>query len=72
MEEMKVDQDKLGIIDLLVQAKLVTSKSDARRMIQQNAVKIDGEVVKDVEEVIEIKGGMVLQKGKRGFAKIVK
>lgn len=71
MEEFKFKDKEKDLVDLLLETKLVESKNDARRMIQQNAVKIDGEIVNDVNLKIEItKKGKILQKGKRGFAKV--
>jgi tyrosyl-tRNA synthetase len=62
-----------NILDLLVESKLVTSKGDARRMIKQNAVKIDGEIISDDKMEVEMKKeGFILQKGKRNFVRIVK
>ena len=61
------------LIDLLLEVKLVVSKSDARRMIAQKAVKINGAVVNDIDkEVIITNAGILLQKGKRDFMRVVK
>jgi len=60
------------LVDLLVASKLVPSKTEARRQIEQGAVKVDGQAVEDVDAEIEITGTeTVLQKGKRYFAKVV-
>ena len=67
-----------NIVDLLVEAKLVSSKTDARRLIEQGAIKIkdtDGqseEIIKDVKQDIKIDGEMILQRGKLQFLKIIK
>jgi len=50
---------------------LFDSKSEAKRMIKQGAVKIDEEKINDFREVINFKGGEVLRIGKRKFFKIV-
>ncbi|MGC8804860.1 MAG: S4 domain-containing protein [Candidatus Ratteibacteria bacterium] len=50
-------------------AGLVESKSEAKRMIQQNAVKIDGQTISDINAEIEI-NGKIVKVGKRKFAKI--
>lgn len=57
-----------NIVEVLVESKLADSKSDARRLIDQGGVKIDGEVVKDVN--VEVSSGSILQKGKIKFLKI--
>jgi tyrosyl-tRNA synthetase len=56
---------------LLKEAKLVSSTSDAMRMIKQGAVKIDGEKVDDTKFVIKAGTEAVFQVGKRRFAKVV-
>ena len=56
------------IVEALVEAKIVTSKSDARRNLDQNGVKVNEEVVTDVN--YEVVSGDVIQKGKRFFIKI--
>jgi tyrosyl-tRNA synthetase len=56
--------------DLLVSTNLVGSKSEAKRLIEQGGVKIDGDVIRDKNKKIKIKDGMVLQVGKRKFVKI--
>jgi tyrosyl-tRNA synthetase len=62
--------DALRITQLLKQANLVPSTSDAIRMIQQGAVKINGERVDDVQCMIAAGESHVYQVGKRRFAKI--
>ncbi len=60
-----------SLVDLLVETKLVVSKSEARRAIEQGGVKIDGEVVNDVKKSVDLtKKGVVIQKGKLGFVKV--
>lgn len=70
MPEIRVSEKKLPILDLLVKTKLVSSKSEAKRLIQQKGVKIDKEVQQEWDKEIAVKKGMVIQVGKRRFAKI--
>lgn len=60
----------LSILVLLVEAKLVSSKSEAKRLILQKGIKIDGVLKEDWREIIKIKKGMVIKVGKRKFAKL--
>jgi len=55
-------------LDVLVDSGLVSSNSEGRRMIKQNAVKLDGETIIDWNE--DLKPG-VLQVGKRKFRKLI-
>lgn len=59
------------LVDLMLETSLVSSKSEARRLINQSAVKLDGEVVQDIEHVVEIKSPKVLRVGKRRFLKLI-
>lgn len=58
-----------NIILILVESKLVSSKSEARRILDYGGVKIDGKVVKEMNYVVL--SGSVLQKGKIKFLKIL-
>ncbi|PIP24791.1 MAG: tyrosine--tRNA ligase [Candidatus Nealsonbacteria bacterium CG23_combo_of_CG06-09_8_20_14_all_36_12] len=59
-----------SIVDLLFDSKLVSSKSEAKRVILQGGVRINGEVEKDWKAKIQLKKGMVIQVGKRKFIRI--
>ncbi len=57
--------------NLLKELKLVASTSDARRLIEQGAVKLDGAAVKDAKHVVTPKGMLLLvQAGKLKFARV--
>lgn len=61
------------IVELLMQIGLALSRSDARRkVLERNAVKVDGQVINDPSKVIDVYEGMIVQYGKRNFRKIVK
>ncbi|MGB3724262.1 MAG: tyrosine--tRNA ligase [Glaciecola sp.] len=62
--------DGIAIGNLLKQANLVGSTSDAMRMIKQGAVKIDGEKVSDTRLLLSQASTAVYQVGKRKFARI--
>jgi tyrosyl-tRNA synthetase len=57
------------LLDVLVDSGLVSSESQARRLIQQNGVKIDGEPVSDPYQNLE--PPVIIQVGKRRFVKII-
>ncbi len=61
----------IALPQLLVDAGLVQSTSEGRRMIQQSAVSIDGGKVTDVHSVIEPSGELLIKVGKRRFSKII-
>lgn len=61
-----------GILDLLLDLKFVQSKGEAKRLIQGGGVKIDGNKISDLNYTVNIDSEVVLQAGKRKFAKLVK
>jgi len=69
-KEIKINEKNIPFLDLLVKTGLASSKSEAKRLILQNAVKIDNKVLNDWKKNIEIKKGMIIQVGKRKFIKI--
>lgn len=72
ISEVKIDIDK-NILDLLVELKFAQSKGEAKRLIQGGGVKIDGEKISDISYSINFdKESVVLQSGKRNFAKLIK
>jgi len=66
----KADDEGYAIANLLKDAGLCSSTSDAMRMIQQGAAKIDGEKVADKSVKIMAGTEAIYQVGKRKFAKI--
>jgi len=58
------------VIDLLLKLNLVKSKSEARRLVNENAVKINSGIVKDSKIKINAASGLVVQIGKKRFVKI--
>lgn len=62
--------DEIGLLSLMVQAGLVKSNGEARRLIKQGAVKINDEKVTDDRAQIVPENGMIIRSGKRGFAQI--
>lgn len=68
--DIELGEEGIAIGNLLKQASLVASTSDAMRMIKQGAVKIDGEKVEDTRLVLTEPGENVYQVGKRKFARV--
>ncbi|MFX4223948.1 MAG: tyrosine--tRNA ligase [Aestuariibacter sp.] len=68
--EIALSEEGLAIANLLREASLVSSTSEAMRMIKQGAVKIDGEKVSDTKLQLTETGSAVYQVGKRKFARI--
>jgi tyrosyl-tRNA synthetase len=68
--ELKIEGNGYCIANLLKNAGLVASTSEAIRLINQGAVKIDGEKVSDPKLEIPVNSENVYQVGKRKFARV--
>ena len=68
LEEVNPNKENPTLIDCLMAGKLCNSTSEARRLIAQNGVKVNGEVETNINRVVE--SGAVIQKGKNKFVKI--
>ncbi len=67
---LELEGNEISVIEAISTAGLVKSRSEARRMIQQNAVSVDGEKVGDIEAMLDLSAERVLRVGKRRFARI--
>lgn len=65
------DETELGLIDLIVKVKFASSNGEARRLIQQGGVSIDGEKIDDFKYVVKLDAEKVLKVGKRKFIKLL-
>ena len=65
----------IKFVDLMVEVGFFASKSEARRMIEQNAVSVNGEKIKDVDLVVAekdfVNDELLVKKGKKNFIKVV-
>jgi tyrosyl-tRNA synthetase len=70
-DEMPIFTLRAGttVLDVLIEGKLVVSKSEGRRLIEQNGVRLDGATLTDANQVFPHAG--VLQAGKRRFLKVI-
>jgi tyrosyl-tRNA synthetase len=56
---------EIGIIDLVVRTKIPSSKGDAKRLVEQGGIEIDGQRITDLKAVIKVREGMILKVGKK-------
>ena len=63
---------EMPILDFLVATGLFPSKSEARRMVEQGGVQIDGNKITDVRHVVVAADEFLVQKGKKTFLKVKK
>ncbi|MEE8568763.1 MAG: tyrosine--tRNA ligase [Anaerolineales bacterium] len=61
----------LALVDVMVEAGLTKSKGEARRLIDQRGVRLDGVVIENPEEILELDEPKVLRVGKRRFLRLL-
>ena len=72
IEEFNIgDKKEINILDLIILVNFAPSKGEARRLLTQGGVSIDGEKISDVQSSISVKTGMILKVGKRKFIKLI-
>ena len=71
MQVRKIDSD-VGLLELLTEEGLVASKGEGKRLLNQNAIKINGQVCNDINFVISSsEEEFVIKVGKRRFLKVI-
>ncbi len=70
MPEFQLPAEPMSIKQLLTTCKLVDSGGEAKRMVTQGGVSVDGKKVTDPNGSVTPANGMIVQVGKRRFAKI--
>ena len=72
IEEIKIEENEINICDLLVKIGFAFSKSEAKRNILGNGIKINGKQVNNTNEIIRLDKDLVVQFGKNRFKKVSK
>lgn len=70
IEEIKIEENEINICDLLVKIGFALSKSEAKRNILGNGIKINGKQVNNTNEIIRLDKNLVVQFGKNRFKKV--
>ena len=67
---LDISTPTIGVLDLLFNAKFVSSKGEARRLIEQKGISMDGVIILDPTIQInsnKLKDGILFKKGKKNF-----
>lgn len=72
IEQIKIDENNINVCDLLVKVSFANSKSEAKRMITGKGIKIDGKILENYNETIDLSESRVLQYGKSRFIKVIR
>ncbi|HHT02628.1 MAG TPA: tyrosine--tRNA ligase [Firmicutes bacterium] len=68
--QVEISAQRLRAVSLLVQTGLVSSNSEAKRMIKQGAVRVGEERISDPDAELELEDGLVIRVGKRRIVRI--
>ena len=67
--------DGISIIDLMIKANLIKTKSEGRRLVEQNGVRVNDEIFSDLSKAITVndfnEGKLMVKKGKKVFHRII-
>ena len=71
--ELVIDPElkEIDILELIVKVNFAPSKGEARRLVQQGGVTIDGNKISDAKDIIKLDHDMILKVGKRNFIKLI-
>lgn len=69
--EITNGQKEISILDLITTVNFAPSKGEARRLVQQGGVTLDGEKIADITATVQLKPENILKVGKRKFIKII-
>ena len=69
MDEFELNSDQL-LVEVIANADLTKSKGEARSLIKQNAVKLDGETCSDINHTLTVGEEIIIKVGKRRFIKV--
>ena len=72
IEKIQIEENEINICDLLVKIGFALSKSEAKRNILGNGIKINGKQVNNTNEIIRLDKDLVVQFGKNRFKKVSK
>lgn len=72
IDQIKISEESLNICDILIKIKFANSKSEAKRMVLGNGVKVNGKVVNEINRVIDLTEGTSIQFGKNKFIRITR
>lgn len=70
MPIFQTDKKEYFVLDLLFDSKLASSKNEAKRLVEEGAVDVDGKTEKEWKKTLELKDGMIIKVGSRKFVKI--
>jgi tyrosyl-tRNA synthetase len=65
------EKREINILDLIILVNFTPSKGEAKRLVTQGGVTLDGEKITDFQKVVSLKSGAILKVGKRKFIKLI-
>ena len=73
MPSVEIEAGKeINVLDLLVKAELATSKSEARRLVEQGGISIDAVKITNPNEIIKFDEDVKVKKGKKVFVRVIR
>ncbi|MGJ9405750.1 tyrosine--tRNA ligase [Nesterenkonia aurantiaca] len=70
IRDVSINRGTLPVLSLLELIRPELSQSARRRLLAQNAIRVDGRVVSDPQELVDLSDGSVIRSGKRAWARV--
>ena len=70
MKTVRVGEREMAILDLVFETGEASSRSEAKRLIKDGAIDVDGMTIQDPQATLDIDGGVTLKIGKKTFVKV--
>jgi tyrosyl-tRNA synthetase len=73
MQEIELKNSAMPLIDLVIEQNILPSRGEAKRLIRQGGLYLDGQRVEDIGQILDIgsKNQIILKVGKRKFYKLI-
>jgi len=70
IKKVALKQNSINILELLIKIGFASSRSEAKRLLKAGGVKINNKIVSASSRVVDVRPGMIIQKGKKDFVRL--
>lgn len=71
VSSLNIESNQIELFELIYLLNLAPTKSEAKRLIKQGGVKLNGEKIEDIQYMVSLEKEHIIQAGKRKFVKLI-
>lgn len=71
VSSLNIESNQIELFELIYLLSLAPTKSEAKRLIKQGGVKLNGEKIEDIQHMVSLEKEHIIQAGKRKFVKLI-